>query len=87
MNTLDLPPNVKDINRLVELINDRLRRVPAVGGGDLDMGGYRIVNLGDAVDQMDALNVRSGDRRYRSAMVPRTTETVIQAATTYKATY
>lgn len=68
--TLDLPPGIVSIERLIELLNDRFRRVSEHLDGpieiieDLDMGGYRIVNLGDAMGLADALNLASGDRRY-----------------------
>jgi hypothetical protein len=58
-------------NQLIQTINDRLRRLvalmaagPAATSADLNMNGYRIVVLGDAVNPKDALNRESGDARY-----------------------
>ncbi len=58
---------------LIAALNDRLRRVAlaiadnapaAATSADLNMNGYRIVVLGDAVNPKDALNLETGDKRY-----------------------
>jgi len=65
-----LPPGVSP-ERLVELLNDRLRRIeravsgPIVLSADMDAAGHRIRNLGDAQDFLDALNQAVADRRYQ----------------------
>ena len=59
--------------RFLELLNLALRRIAgelerrAAAGEDLDMGGKRIVNLGDAVEGRDAVSRSASDRRYLTA--------------------
>lgn len=69
--SLDLPPGIASLDRLIELLNDRLRRVAEHLDGpieiieNLDMRGFRITNLGAAQALGDAVNLATGDRRYR----------------------
>lgn len=68
--TFELPPGIGDLGRLVELLNDRFRRIaekvtePFKATGDLDAAGHRIRNLGDARVPTDGLNLGMADRRY-----------------------
>ena len=67
--SLELPPGISP-ERLVELLNDRLRRIeraisgPIVLSADMDAAGYRIRNLGDPRHFLDALSQAAADRRY-----------------------
>ncbi len=67
--SLELPPGVSP-ERLVEVLNDRLRRIeraisgPIVLSADMDAAGYRIRNLGDPRHFLDALSQAAADRRY-----------------------
>lgn len=79
--SLELPPGVSP-ERLVELLNDRLRRIeraiagPIVLSADLDAAGHRIRNLGDPRHFLDALSQAAADRRYeRKGAVESVTET------------
>lgn len=65
---LDLP-RIGSLDTLIQVLNDRLRAIAdaiasPVVTADEDMAGYRITNLGDGSAPMDALNLRTGDRRY-----------------------
>lgn len=75
-------------NQLIQVINDRLRRLvalmataPAATSADLNMNGFRIVVLGDAVNPKDALNVESANARYATqAQLKAATATVASVA-------
>lgn len=70
---LELPSGITDLGRLVEVLNDRLRRVaeafsaPFRAKADIDMAGNRVINLGDARRPTDALSLGMADRRYLTA--------------------
>lgn len=83
---LELPPNLT-LERLVETLNDRFRQIAtrvesdAPATGDLNMGGFRITNLGDSKTGSDALSQNAGDRRYlggRGTTI--TQQTIIQSS-------
>jgi hypothetical protein len=64
----DLPPGLT-LQQAVLLLNERLRDLAQAGAslevtGDLDMRGFRIVNLADPQAGQDALTRAAGDRRY-----------------------
>jgi hypothetical protein len=72
---LDIPAGVTG-DALIALVNDRLRAItqalntatpmPAIAS-DLNMNGYRVVVLGNAVNPQDALNMATGDKRYATS--------------------
>lgn len=67
--TLEFPPGVLD-DRATQLLNERLRLIQENLGiaetvrGDLNLKGYRIVELGNAKEGGDALSRNAADARY-----------------------
>jgi len=74
--SLELPPTL-DLSRLIEVLNDRLRRIAAAIEGpitlraDLDAAGHRLKDLADPRDGKDALSQHAADRRYMTAAATR----------------
>ena len=79
--SLELPGNAADTSaNLIAILNDRLRQISqAIGNlqgangpvtllNALDMSGYRIEDVADAVDGGDAVSRSYGDRRYLGAV-------------------
>lgn len=73
MTTITPVPAGSSGDQLIQVLNNRFNAIAVaingLGGnpqitGNLNLGGNRIVNLGDAVNPTDALNVRTGDKRY-----------------------
>jgi hypothetical protein len=85
-----IPPGLTG-DQLIVALNDRLRAIallltpPGPTSAKLDMRGFGIVNLADAVNAQDALNMETADKRYLTASnaIPAsaTSKTIIMQST------
>jgi len=67
---LEIPPSAATLDEMRRAMNESLRRIAEQIGSpmrleaDADAGGFRMMNLGDAREGADALNLRMADRRF-----------------------
>lgn len=84
---LELPSGITSVQQLVDILNDRFRDLTEqAAAGNQDLGGFRIINLGDAQQATDALNMRTADARYQKASSSTSTSSGPIAPTTPTAT-